>query len=144
MPQQTARYRLAGGLRRESFYPVFQGYKDTSAIGMRVNFSDPLQFNRASVVASYSPAGDLPQSERVHLKADYERYDWRGLFELNKADFYDFFGPTQTSRKGYVFEVGKKHSLIFDLPHRLDLDISGRVVRQPRSPSRSAECSRQG
>jgi hypothetical protein len=127
MPQQTRAYRLAGGLTRESFYPVFQGYKETSAIGMRINFSDPLQFNRASVVASYSPAGDLPQSERVHLKADYERYDWRGFFELNAADFYDFFGPTKTSRKGYVFEIGKKHSLIFDLPHRLDLDISGRV-----------------
>ncbi len=143
MPQQTRRYRLAGGLKRESFYPVFQGYKETSAIGMRVNFSDPLQFNRASVLASYSPAGDLPQSERVHVKANYERYDWRGFFELNAADFYDFFGPTKTSRKGYVIEVGKKHSLIFDLPRRLDLDISGTNLREPRSPSRGAECSGQ-
>ena len=128
MPQQTGTYRLAGGLKRESFYPVFQGYKDTGAVGMRVNFSDPLQFNRASIVASYSPAGELPRAERVHLKADYERYDWRGFFELNAADFYDFFGPTKTGRKGYVFEVGKKQSLIFDLPRRLDLDVSARVA----------------
>ena len=45
---ETGKYRLAGGLKRESFYPVVQGYKDTAAVGMRVNFSDPLQFNRAS------------------------------------------------------------------------------------------------
>ena len=60
LPQRTGIYRLAGGLRRDSFYPVVQGYKDTAAVGMRLNFSDPLQLNRASVTASYSPAGDLP------------------------------------------------------------------------------------
>ena len=128
MPQQTGKYRLAGGLKRESFYPVFQGYKDTGAVGMRFNFSDPLQFNRASLVAAYSPAGDLPQSERLHLKADYDRFDWRGRFEFNAADFYDFFGPTKAGRKGYVFQVGKKQTLIFDLPHRLELDMSVRVA----------------
>ena len=128
MPQVTGKYRLAGGLKRESFYPVFQGYKDTGAAGMRFNFSDPLQFNRASVVLSYSPAGDLPQSERVHLRADYERFDWHGRFEFNAADFYDFFGPTKTGRKGYVFAVGKKQTLIFDLPHRLELDMNARFA----------------
>jgi hypothetical protein len=128
MPQQTGKYRLAGGLKRESFYPVFQGYKDATAVGMRFNFSDPLQFNRASLVASYSPAGELPQSERLHLRADYERFDWRGRVEFNAADFYDLFGPTKTGRKGYVFQVGKKQMLIFDLPHRLDLDVSARFA----------------
>jgi hypothetical protein len=128
MPQQTGRYRLAGGLKRESFYPVFQGYKDTGALGMRFNFSDPLQFNRASLVLSYSPFGDLPQSERLHVKADYGRFDWRGRFDLNSADFYDFFGPTKVGRKGYALVVGKKQTLIFDLPHRLDLDVSARFA----------------
>src|SRR6185503_3990807 len=128
MVKTTGTYRLAGGLKRESFYPIFQGYKTTAAVGMRFNFSDPLQFNRASVLATYSPSGDLSQSERIHLKADYQRYDWHAFAELNAGDFYDLFGPTKTSRKGSVFEVGKKQSLIFDLPRRLDLDVSVRAA----------------
>jgi len=128
MAKTTGTYRLAGGLKRESFYPIVQGYKNTGAVGMRFNFSDPLQFNRASVLATYSPAGDLPQPERIHLEADYQRYDWHGFAELNAGDFYDLFGPTKTSRKGSVFEVGKKQSLVFDLPRRLDLDVSVRAA----------------
>ena len=36
-------YRLFGGLRIESFYPIVQGYKDTGAVGMRAQpvGSDP-------------------------------------------------------------------------------------------------------
>ena len=133
MSRTKGKYRLAGGLKRESFYPVFEGYKDTGAVGMRFNVSDPLQFNRASVVATYSPFGDLPQSERIHLKAEYARYDWHGFAELNAGDFYDLFGPTKTGRKGSTFEVGKQQSLIFDLPRRVDLDVSVRAGVRPRS-----------
>ena len=128
LAKTTGKYRLAGGLAPESFYPIVQGYKNTGAVGMRFNFSDPLQFNRASLLATYSPAGDLPQSERIHFKADYQRYDWHGFAELNAADFYDLFGPTKTSRKGSVFEVGKRQSLVFDPPRRLDLDVSVRAA----------------
>ena len=128
MPQRAGRYRLAGGLQRESFYPVFQGYKDSAAVGMRVNLSDPLQFNRADLVVSYSPDAALPQSERVHVAAEYRRYDWRGRFELNAADFYDFFGPTKTGRKGYSIAVGRKQALVFDQPRLLELDLEGRFA----------------
>jgi hypothetical protein len=76
MPKQEGVYRLGGGLRRESFYPIVQGYKSTAAVGMRANFSDPLQFNRASVSALYSPDTDLPAEERFHINAEYQRYDW--------------------------------------------------------------------
>jgi hypothetical protein len=146
MPQEVGKYRLAGGLKNESLYPVFQGYKDTGALGMRFNFSDLLQFNRASVTLSYSPFGDLPQSERLHLTADYERFDWHGRFDLNSADFYDFFGPTKVGRKGYAFEVGKKQTLIFDLPRRLDLDMNvrfaGNLDRLPEFQNVAVDVSR--
>ena len=128
IPHHTGRYRLAGGLKRESFYPILQGYKDTGAIGMRVNLSDPLQLNRLSLAASWSPGSGLPAGERLHLNASYQRFDWRARLEVNGADFYDFFGPTRTSRKGYVAAVGRRTSLIFDQPRRLDLDIEGRVA----------------
>jgi hypothetical protein len=117
-------YKLAGGLRRESIYPVLQGYKDSAAVGMRVNFSDPLQLNRLHAVASYSPLTDLPQSERLHLAVEYQRYDWRARATLNGADFYDLFGPTKVGRKGHTAELGYHRSLLYDDPRHVGLDAS--------------------
>jgi hypothetical protein len=122
IPQRTSAYRIARRLERESFYPIVQGYKDTAAVGMRANFSDPLGLNRASVSAAISPG---PSDERVHLASSYERYDWRARFELNRADFYDLVGPTKTSRKGYVIGGGHHSTLLFDEPRRLELDVDG-------------------
>jgi hypothetical protein len=118
-------YRLGGRLGRESVYPIVQGYKHTQAIGWRVNFSDPLQLNRASVAMSVSPWSDLPGRERVHIRADYERYDWTAHAAWNDADFYDLFGPTKVSRKGYNVTVGHSTTLLFDQPKRMTLTLQG-------------------
>jgi hypothetical protein len=128
MPQHQGQYRLTGGLRRESFYPVLQGYKDSAAVGLRVNLSDPLQFNRLSLSATFAPATDLPADEQMHLDAGYDRFDWRARASLNRADFYDLFGPTKLGRKGYELLVGRKANLVFDEPRRLDLDVSGTIA----------------
>lgn len=134
MPQRTRPYSLARNLRLESIYPTVTGYKDPVAVGARLNVSDPLQLNRASVEAAWTPA-DTNGFERLHLNAKYERYDWRGRVEINRSDFYDLFGPTKTSRKGYVVGLGHLNTLLFDEPRRLDLDIqgsfSGRLDRLP-------------
>jgi len=124
MPQRKGEYRLAGGLRRESIYPVVQGYKDSAAVGLRLNLSDPLQFNRLALTATYAPVSGLPSGERLHLDAQYDRFDWRARASLNRADFYDLFGPTRLGRKGYEFLLGRRTNLVFDEPRRLDLDIS--------------------
>lgn len=120
-------YRLFGGLRPESFYPIVQGYKDTGAVGMRLNLSDLLQLNRAHIAASYSPAG-VDRDERLHLETRYERFDWRAHASYNKADFYDLFGPTKFGRKGYAVGVGRSHTLIFDEPQRLELHVDAAVL----------------
>ena len=84
------------------------------------------------------PAGRRPASRRwkqLHANVEYHRYDWRGRAEWNKADFYDLFGPTKTSRKGYVVGIGHHNTLIFDEPRRLDLDVgvdaAGNLDRLP-------------
>ena len=82
------------------------------------------------MTAAYSPSGSLSSRERLHLDAEYQRYDWRGRFRWNGADFYDLFGPTQTGRKGYFVEGGHKSTLIFDEPRRLELDVSGGIAGQ--------------
>jgi hypothetical protein len=127
MEKHTGVYRLGGGLRRESFYPIVQGYKDSAAVGLAVNLSDPLLFNRLRLTAAVSPGANVPANERVHLAADYERYDWRASASWNRADFYDLFGPTKVGRKGYRFLAGRRTALIFDEPRRLDLDVSGAI-----------------
>jgi hypothetical protein len=124
----SRQYRLSGGMRLESLYPVLQGYKTTGAVGYRLNFSDPLQLNKASMSMSFTPTTDLPSTERVHLDAQYQRYDWRAAVRWNAADFYDLFGPTKTSRKGFVAEGGHKSTLLFDEPRRLELDVEASIA----------------
>jgi hypothetical protein len=125
LDRQQRPYKLAGGLRLESFYPIAQGYKDTAAFGMRVSLSDRIRLNRAHVAASYSPFSSMPVSERLHLEAGYERYDWRAHAAFNKADFYDLVGPTKTGRKGYTVGLGHSTTLVFDDPKRLTLRLDG-------------------
>lgn len=130
------RYQLAGGLRRESIYPVVQGYKSSQALGIRANFSDPLQLNKLNLTASYSPTTTLAAEERLHLRADYQRYDWRARATYNDADFYDLFGPTKRGRKGYTVGLGHHRTLLFDEPRRIELDtdvmFAGDIDRLPQ------------
>lgn len=128
MTKTTGSYRLAGGLLLESLYPVVQGYKDTAAIGVRANFSDPLQFNHLFGTVTYSPAGDLAPRERVHARVEYRRYDWTAHAAWNDADFYDLFGPTKYSRKGYSVGMSRSETLVFDAPKRLELEVGARMA----------------
>jgi hypothetical protein len=134
-PDTRGEYRLGGGLRRESIYPIVQGYKDTAAIGARLNLSDRLQLNRASLSVSYSPWGSLGATERLHVRADYERYDWKARASWNNADFYDLFGPTKVGRKGYDVTLGRTTTLLYDQPKLLTLSLeataAGNLDRLP-------------
>ena len=123
MPQKTETYRIAASLRRESFYPIVQGYKDTAAVGMRFNVSDPVQLNQLHATASWSPSG-VPSVEQLHANAEYSATTGVAVSNGTRRTSTDLFGPTKTSRKGYVVGIGHHNALIFDEPRRLDLDVS--------------------
>jgi hypothetical protein len=123
LPKVRRPYRPARALQRESFFPIVQGYKGTAALGPRFNWSDPLQLNRASLAVSFTPGRALPSGERFHVDGEYQRYDWRVHASLNRADFYDLFGPTKTGRKGYDIGIGRTQTLVFDESRRLTLDV---------------------
>ena len=128
MPQRRGQYQLAGGLRRESFYPILQGYKDSAAVGMRLNLSDPLQLNRADVTAPFSPATDLPADERVHLDA---RLRALRLARARLARTRRLLRPVRADEagaQGLRARVGRKTNLIFDEPRRLDSGHQRRVA----------------
>ncbi len=107
-----------------SGYPVIEGYRDTVALGYTLSWSDPMLFNRLSATLSYSLDNSLDSDEKIHADIEYRKFDWRFRYWHNNADFYDLFGPTERSRKGDAFIVGYKKALIFDVPRRMDLDVS--------------------
>jgi hypothetical protein len=78
----------------------------------------------------------VPADERLHLRAEYQRYDWRARATWNDANFYDLFGPTRTGRKGYTVGLGYHRTLVYDEPRRLDLETdvmyAGRLDRLPQ------------
>ncbi|HXV77840.1 MAG TPA: hypothetical protein VD788_16135 [Candidatus Polarisedimenticolaceae bacterium] len=112
------------GIRLESVYPVIEGYKDFGAIGARMNFSDSVFLNRFDLSVSYTPDNDLPSDERLHVEANYKRYDWRAYARWNRAEFYDLFGPTLVSRKGLGLGLGYNFTLVDDYPRKMVLDLS--------------------
>src|SRR4029077_20301229 len=66
-----------------------------------------------------SPDGALAADERLHLRADFQSWNWRGTAALNRADFYDLFGPTRVSRRGYSLGVQYQGNLLMDDPRSL-------------------------
>jgi hypothetical protein len=121
-------YSSLATLKKRSLYPILEGYKNTAAIGLRLDLADSLGYNKLNVSASYSPSTELPSDQRFHFKAGYSYLGWRATGTYNYANFYDLFGPTKQSFKGYSLGVEYKRFLIFDLPNRtLDwaFDVTG-------------------
>ena len=102
-------------------YPVVQGYKDSVGLGWHFDFEDPLRFGSLGITGAYSVDGKVPAREKGHVDIDYRYLGWRAGLSWNRSDFYDLFGPTKRSRKGYAARIGYDYALIYDLPRRLDL-----------------------
>ena len=118
-------YTPMGNLSLTSAYPIVQGFKDYAAAGIRFNFNDPLRFHNMSVAVSYSPYASLPGDESFHASFLYETSNWRYFGNYNGADFYDLFGPTKQSRKGYSIGLGRNFQIIDEVHQSLSANLSG-------------------
>ena len=118
------KYRPYRELELQNTFPVIDGYRDTEALGWRLQFSDPAQFHKFDVTASYSLDSDLPGDEKLHAELEYQGLNWHAQYRHNGADFYDLFGPTKRSRKGDAWIVGYDRALIYDKPRQLDFSSS--------------------
>ncbi len=118
-----------------STYPVVEGYGDHVAYGMQLNLSDPLLLHEFNFTASYSPNVRIPTDERWHGAFDYSHLSWSFAARYNAADFYDLFGPTKTSRKGYSGSVRYSGTLYMDGPkasgYGFDLAAYGGLEKLP-------------
>lgn len=119
---RAGRYNPIHNIRLISGYPVIQGYKNTVAGGMRFDFADRLRIATISVTASVSPSPSLSANEKAHFMFDSHLWDWRLTGYYNDAGFYDLFGPTKFSRKGYSLKLDHTKFLIYDTPRTLQLD----------------------
>ena len=108
-------------LELSNAFPVVQGYKNTVGAGYNLNFEDPLHFASLGITAAYTPEEKLPSDERGHVDITGRYGFWHGELSWNRPDFYDLFGPTERSRKGYAAKLGYDWLLIYDTPQRLDL-----------------------
>ena len=120
----TGPYRWLRHFRLDNASPVVEGYEDaagTAAVagGVRLNLSDRVGTTALDVTSSYSPDRNLSSYERLHLRAVLRHWNWRVSAALNRADFYDLFGPTKTSRRGYALAVQYHGNLLFDAPRSL-------------------------
>ncbi len=111
-------------LRLDAAYPIIEGYQDAAAFGVHVGLSDGIGFSSVDLSASVSPeTSDVDSDERFHLGARLRHMDWEVTASYNTADFYDLFGPTKTSRKGYSAGVQKTGILLYDEPRRLNYSV---------------------
>ena len=108
-------------LSLEGWYPVLEGYKDSVGVGANLRFSDPVGFDLLSLTASYTPDSSLASDERLHASLEYRHFLWKAGLSWNDADFYDLFGPTKRSRKGYKAWVEYEHPIVYRPPETMSL-----------------------
>jgi hypothetical protein len=113
----------------QSVFPIVEGYKSSIGGGMSAIFSDPIGFNRLSISGSITPNQESGERGHARVTHQYQRVDallpgsWTTELTYNRADFYDIFGPTRISRKGYSGEVTYRRPMIYDEPRRMDLTV---------------------
>jgi hypothetical protein len=90
---------------------------------MRWNFSDRIGATALNVTGSYSPDLRLAPDERLHVNAVLRHWGWTAAYTLNRADFYDFFGPTKVSRRGWAVGLQLQDNLLFDSPRILTYTV---------------------
>lgn len=118
-------YRPLASVRLATLYPIVEGYRDATALGWNADFSDPFQFHRVSVSATWTPQASIAADERLHITGRYQRSDLDFAFRWNPASFYDLVGPRKASRKGYGTSIDWHRTLIRDLPRSLELSLRG-------------------
>ena len=117
-------YKPFHRMELQSIYPIAQGYEDSAAGGVRLDFGDGLGLSHITSTLSYSPNSSSALRDRFHFGLTANYWDWMVSASFNKADFYDLFGPTKVGRRGFELFGQKKKNLIYDSDRTLDLTMN--------------------
>lgn len=99
--QLSKAYHPLREMRLANAYPDIGGYKNTVALGYRLNWRDPLGVSNIELLIAGSPWSEYEDKQKIHLMFDWSYWNWRFTANFNQTHFYDLFGPTQRSRAGY-------------------------------------------
>ncbi len=108
-------------IRFASAIPVLEGYKNKAGLGYHFTWEDPLRLTSVELTAAVTYEDPEHKDEVGHAALKYRYLGWNAGVSWNRSDFYDIFGPTKRSRRGYAGTVGYEYALIFDEPRRLDV-----------------------
>lgn len=121
---EAGNYNDFRNIKLNSVYPIVQGYETHVAWGLRFNFRERNYLQAFELDALVTPSESLPDDEKGHATATYILGKWEFGGTYNRSDFYDFFGPTKTSRKGYSLSVEYADQLITETPRVLDYKVA--------------------
>ena len=105
-------YRPLKELRFQGSFIDLSGFSDheslnsvTPVLGYHVAFADPIGFNSINVELGVSPWSHHAWKNKLHAAVEWKSLFWTVNAAWNKPSFYDLFGPTRQSRKGYQVGV---------------------------------------
>ncbi len=110
-------YRTLGGARLVTAIPVVEGYKNAVAVGVKLSVTDPIRMHRFDLTTAVTPGSE--PNELFHGDFRYAYRDFSVRAGYNASNFYDLFGPTKTSRKGYAVRVQYEGRIVNDPPKEL-------------------------
>jgi len=114
--KQAEKYIPIKEMKLANAYPDIAGFKNTVAVGYRLNWQDLLGISKINLFLAVSPWSKNPDIQKVHAMIDWNIWNWHFSGSLNKTHFYDLFGPTKNSRAGYSFGLNYKKSRSFKSP----------------------------
>jgi hypothetical protein len=113
-------YNIIGSQHVSSMIPIIEGYDVFPAYGLRMSLHDPLMLGTCDITASWSPNKLIPVRQRLHASMALRYWQWGFEATWNRADFYDLFGPTRTSRAGYSMMLSYNELLINEPPGKME------------------------
>jgi len=95
-------------LRLANAYPDIAGFKNTVALGYRLNWRDPIGISNIDLFLAGSPWSNYDNNQKFHAQLDWKYWNWHFLANYNQTHFYDLFGPIKRSRAGYSLGINYK------------------------------------
>jgi hypothetical protein len=86
-------------------HPDIAGFKETVALGYRLNWRDRVGLSNISLFLGTSAWSEYENTQRLHGEIRWDYWLWSFHAAYNKTDFYDLFGPTKRSRAGYSLGI---------------------------------------
>lgn len=120
---ETPYYPLRN-MKLANAYPDVAGFKETVALGYRLNWRDRIGISNLSLFLGTSAWSEYENSQRLHGELRWDYWMWSFHAAYNKTDFYDLFGPTKRSRAGYSLGISYEKNYTLRLPRKSSFGFS--------------------